>query len=441
MFSVRALFSEICRETQCSINSVLSQEHTDRFRHAVGEILLTKEIYFSRQIIFKHSAQLFIFFDGSLQGYGACVYAHSNDQFNLLYSSAKVLGKTAYSVPQSEIAGATLAARMEQKIRQELFNVTLSAPIFVGDSEIVLKMIAKNDPAGPPVFYGTRLMEILSTSSPDNWFWCPGTLNPADLLTKSGTECKQINCEFWLQGSFLPKEKSTWPIIACTSLPTSDTCTRMVNIVNLPVNQSQDLITHYLEHSQSLNKVVRAITLLHKVCRAWRARKNPNPAFTWSKIKDSISSSIIKCFIRTTESIIASNKMKHLVVQNVEGVYYVSDRSFRSRVGVPLICKTTILAKCIVNDAHSDLGHGRDVLHTISHIQTSFFIPGVRKMITDLKKSCPGCIKLSNKPFSAFKADVPDVLKTIQPPFTYCQADIFGPIFAHQDGQNSRDGC
>ena len=68
MFSVRALFSEICRETQCSINSVLSQEHTDRFRHAVGEILLTKEIYFPRQIIFKHSAQLFIFFDGSLQG-------------------------------------------------------------------------------------------------------------------------------------------------------------------------------------------------------------------------------------------------------------------------------------------------------------------------------------------------------------------------------------
>ena len=153
MFSVRALFSEICRDSQCSINSVLSQEHTDRFRRAVGEILLTKEIYFPRQIIFKYSAQLLIFFDGSLQGYGACVYAHSNDQFNILYSSAKILGKTAYSTTQSEIAGATLAARMEQKISQELFNVTLSTPGFLGDSEIILKMIAKNDPTGPPVFY------------------------------------------------------------------------------------------------------------------------------------------------------------------------------------------------------------------------------------------------------------------------------------------------
>ena len=193
MVSVRALFSELCRDPQGSINSILSQEHTDRFRRAVGEILLTKEIYFPRQIIFKYSAHLFIFFDGSLQRYGACVYVCSDNQFNLLYSSAKILGKTAYSVPQSEMAGATLAARMEQKISQEFFSVSLSPPVFIGDSEIVLKMIAKNDPAGPPVFYGSRLMEILSTSTPENWFWCPGPLNPSDLLTRSGTECKQIN--------------------------------------------------------------------------------------------------------------------------------------------------------------------------------------------------------------------------------------------------------
>ncbi len=76
-----------------------------------------------------------------------------------------------------------------------------------------------------------------------------------------------------------------------------------------------------------------------------------------------------------TALIIANNKMKHLVIQLVDGVYYVSDRSFRSRIGVPLICKKTILAKCILSDAHTDLGHGRDVLQVLTHIQTSFFIP------------------------------------------------------------------
>ena len=66
---------------------------------------------------------------------------------------------------------------------------------------------------------------------------------------------------------------------------------------------------------------------------------------------------------------------------------------------------------------YGDLGHGRDVLHVLPHIQSNFFIPGVRKMITTLKKSCPGCIKLNKIPFTAFEADVPDVLKSIQPPF------------------------
>jgi len=103
MFSVRALFSEICRDPQCFINSILSKERTAKFRNAVREILLTREISVPRQVIFRYQAQLFIFFNGSLQGYGACVYAHSGNQFNLISSSSKILGKSAFSALQSEM--------------------------------------------------------------------------------------------------------------------------------------------------------------------------------------------------------------------------------------------------------------------------------------------------------------------------------------------------
>ena len=53
-------------------------------------------------------------------------------------------------------------------------------------------------------------------------------------------------------------------------------------------------------------------------------------------------------------------------------------------------------------------------------------------MITDMKKSCPGCLQLNKRNFTAFEADVPDVLKMVQPPFSFCQADIFGPVLASQ---------
>ena len=74
----------------------------------------------------------------------------------------------------------------------------------------------------------------------------------------------------------------------------------------------------------------------------------------------------------------------------------------------------------------------QNFLQTLSYIQSKFFIPGVRKIITDMKKSCPGCIKRNKKSFTAFEADVPDVLKTVQPPFLFCQADILGPVLASQ---------
>ena len=85
------------------------------------------------------------------------------------------------------------------------------------------------------------------------------------------------------------------------------------------------------------------------------------------------------------------------MIQSLDGVYHVLDCSFRSLIGVPLVCKKTILAKRIVQDAHIELGHCRNVLQVLSYIQSKFFIPGVRKMITDMKKSCPGCIKLNKK--------------------------------------------
>ena len=111
---------------------------------------------------------------------------------------------------------------------------------------------------------------------------------------------------------------------------------------------------------------------------------------------------------------LAKHRLKHLVVQQQDDVHYVSDRSFRSRIGVPLICGKTVLARCIVQDAHAKLGHGRDILQLLHNILSEFYIPGVRKMIVQQKKSCPGCLRLNKKSFSAFEDYIQDLIKTIQ---------------------------
>ena len=64
-----------------------------------------------------------------------------------------------------------------------------------------------------------------------------------------------------------------------------------------------------------------------------------------------------------------------------------------------------------------------------STLLAEFYIPRARKLVLQIKKTCPGYLKL--KSFFTTEADMLDVLKTIQLPFSYCQADIFGPILAH----------
>ena len=147
----------------------LSAYRADKFRSAAGEILNTIALLFPRQIIFKNSGKTYTFFDGSLKGYGACIYVESPGLFNLLTSAAMIMRKSRYSAPQSEISEAVLAVKMQQKISLELHNTSFSDPVFIGDSEIVLKMVARNDPASLPIFDENRIMEISTLKTADSW--------------------------------------------------------------------------------------------------------------------------------------------------------------------------------------------------------------------------------------------------------------------------------
>ena len=229
------------------------------------------------------------------QGYGACIYVESLNQFNLLVSLAKIMEKASSSAPQSEIASAVLAVKMERTITLELSNTTLSEPMFIGDSEIVLKMIARNDPAGLPMFYGTRVMEISALSVADNWNWCPGSLNPADLLTRPGATLEKINSKFWLQGSFLPQPPSSWPTKLSSSL-ISDTYSSAVvkKISTTTPHPLTEFVADALSPVKSYSKVFCSLCALRKVGRNFS--KSPANLLPWIETRNTDASTILRCF-------------------------------------------------------------------------------------------------------------------------------------------------
>ena len=286
------------------MTSTLNPERSTRFKIAVGEILKTKSLTFPRQIFFQMSGRLYIFFDGSLQGYGACIYVQSVNHVNILTSSAKIMGKSALTAPQSEISAAVLAVRMEIKVKQELYNINLQPSVFIGDSEIILRMIAKNDPVDLPIFYGTRIMEIVALSDADSWFWCPGPLNPADLLTRTGSTLEHINSRFWLNGSFLTDQETSWPIKSCKSLLSNQPIIASINrAVMIPDSPFCNYVVEMLTACNSFIKVVKSLTLLMKI---WiLPRLHEADRHTGNNVSKYVSSTIVSCFKPSADTFLA----------------------------------------------------------------------------------------------------------------------------------------
>ena len=133
-------------------------------------------------------------------------------------SVGKVIGKGKYTAPKSEMSGAVLATRLFRKIQEELTNVKVSRFRFVGDSTIVLQMIAKNKPATLDSFFGTRLLKITDASNPNQWFWIAGKENPADLLTRQGCNAAAVGSPLWMNGGVLNGPEDMWGTVSCQEL-------------------------------------------------------------------------------------------------------------------------------------------------------------------------------------------------------------------------------
>ena len=117
--------------------------------------------------------------------------------------------------------------------------------------------------------------QISELSNTDNWFWCPGVLNPADLLTRSGST-ENIKSRFWLQGSFLSTPTSSWPAKPFASLILYQTPAANINKIScISINQLTATITESLERTGSYTTLLNAMCLLCKRTRSYKHHSAP----------------------------------------------------------------------------------------------------------------------------------------------------------------------
>jgi hypothetical protein len=156
-----------------------------------------------------------VFCDASKVGYGAVAYITSNGESTLLSSIVRIIPEnmSTVSVPRLELLSAVVASQLWTEIKDAL-RCPPTKVTFWTDSMTSLAWI-RGDASAYKAFVSNRIRKIQTRTDGEGiWQFCPGTENPADILSR-GCEPKLLpSNKMWLHGPVWLHDEANWPKIA-----------------------------------------------------------------------------------------------------------------------------------------------------------------------------------------------------------------------------------
>lgn len=153
------------------------------------------------------------FCDASEKAYAAAVYLRSvyssgDVSVRLISSKTRVTPMKGQTIPRLELLGATILARLVHVVLNCLIS---NSEIYCWtDSYTVLCWIKNDRPWRQYVQH--RVNEIRKLTHKNTWRFCPGTMNPADIASRSCSGHELVEQELWWGGpGFLRNSSEGWP--------------------------------------------------------------------------------------------------------------------------------------------------------------------------------------------------------------------------------------
>ncbi|XP_074658621.1 uncharacterized protein LOC141911530 [Tubulanus polymorphus] len=412
--------------------------------------------YFSDPNLRTTDLELHIFGDSSTRAYGAVAYLKSGSQSSLIMSKSRVAPVKELTIPKLELMAATVAARLSDHIQRSI-NPTIgsNSPIksfHWTDSQIVLGWL--NSGKKQTQFVNNRVSEIRKLTSLNSWFYCPGNVNPADLLTR-GVHYNELTADLWLKGpswltngSPLPEQPSTISINYVVAQNSDPIRKKESSIFTFQLGEVIDY-SQFTSYSELVNVMALALRFIHNL-KSIKEDRNHRPLSS-SEIVNA-EKLIIKYFqsalcAEIIQDLTSGTKRKKLSVVNqlqlyiddegiirCKGRLQNADMSFDSKHPI-FVPKSCMLSSLIINDAHLQVMHF-GVSATVCKIRENFWIPQIRQAVKSQVRKCVTCRKVSGKPFTLpDPPPLPGYRVSRYPPFYYCGLDYCGP-FVLNNGSN-----
>ncbi|XP_055922602.1 uncharacterized protein LOC129953417 [Eupeodes corollae] len=417
------------------------------------------------------STQIHIFADASQHAFGAVAFLRIADNDGTItprflcaknrIAPIKNKDRDELTVPKLELTAALLAARLLLYLRTNL-QIKFDEEFLWTDSRIALFWILGKEKRWKP-YVENRVREIRTLTKISCWRHCPGSQNPADLLTRGINALSLIQSSEWLSGpDWLRKEATFWPT---------------VNEYKLDTPQALSLFVAGEEEKEESTKINNSVIPCKKFS-SWK-RLLRTTAYCFRAIDcfkkkqrhDKYASYEDVPFLTASEM----DRAENYWVSEAQRLHFNSEiESLTQNKGIPLnskllmfspvldqnsghlrvggrlhfvsseiqahpviLPKSSHISKLIVNDAHKKLFHA-GVSSVLTHLRSSYWIIKGRQLVKSEVKSCSICKVLRAMPATQPFAPLPRDRITFSSPFDVTGLDFAGPLYTYDSGQKSK---
>lgn len=412
-------------------DDILPKEIFDEFYKWAQQLKFLEECRIPRHVPINSSSTLHVFCDASQAAYACCVYLRTEFEgkvyVNLLIAKSRVAPTKVLTIPRLELMAAFIGARLNSFIRKSLRESELKT-YFWSDSTVALAWI--KNPGPWSIFIENRVKEIRALSDIASWSHVPGTMNPADLLSRGCLPEHLLKSRWWEGPNWLRDSPGNWPCDNLTIESDEAEKERRKTAVCAKTSEEETITGYMIRRFSNYNTIVKIIAWILRF-KGKASRVSRHPYITGEEFSRA-ESVLFRCI--QTESLIGDKCLKTLhVYKDDQGILRMKSRvidtndSEEYTYPVVLPCKHPLVERMIEHQHVVNRHAGTLTLLTL--LREKLWILRGRRTVSSVVRRCLVCWKNQVKAPSVPIPPLPKDRTTISSTFQISGVDLAGPLF------------